>query len=171
MDTKRVVIVGGGAAGLAAAYTLKKRGGVDPILLEASDQVGGRMGGERIDGFSTDKGADFFPVSYDVAFRMCRELGLPMTRTKMDIGWYRNGRWVVTTPIVSLRSLIRNIGPFRTLELLSLRGIWPTLKLVRGIKKDAKYLNYASDHRISELDTEETYGDYLDRLAYLNIYG
>ncbi len=161
---QRVVIIGGGAAGLSAAYTLKKQG-IDPILLEASDQIGGRMGGERINGFSTDKGADFFPSSYDVAFQMCQELGLPMVRINMDIGWHRNGRWAVTTPIVSLPSLIKNIGPFRTLEFLSLRGMWPTLKLVRGIKKDAKYLNYASDHRISELDTEETYGDYLDRLG------
>ena len=39
------------------------------------------------------------------------------------------------------------------------------MKLVRGIKRDAKYLNYASTHRIAELDTEETYGEYLDRLG------
>lgn len=31
--------------------------------------------------------------------------------------------------------------------------------------KDAKYLIYANDHRISELDTGETYGDDLDRLG------
>ncbi len=163
-DSNRIVIIGGGAAGLSAAYTLKKRG-LEPILLESSNQVGGRMGGERIDGFSTDKGADFFPACYDVVFQICQELGLPMIRVKMDIGWYRNGRWVVTTPITSLGSLIKNIGPFRTLEFLSLRGIWPTLKLVREIKRDAKYLNYSSDHRIADLDTEERYGDYLDRLG------
>lgn len=162
MSTNRVVVVGGGAAGLAAAYTLKKRG-LAPLLLEAGDQVGGRMGGDRIDGFSTDKGADFFPASYDVVFRICEELGLPLVRTRMNIGWYRHGRWVVTTPIVSLRTLLKNIAPFRTLEFLSLRGIWPTLKLARDIRKDAQYLNYASDHRIADLDTAETYGDYLNR--------
>lgn len=166
MNSRRVVIVGGGAAGLSAAYTLKKRG-FTPMLLEADEQVGGRMGGERVNGFSTDKGADFFPESYDVTFELCEELGLPLTRVRMDIGWYRHGRWVVTTPLVSLKSVIRNIMPFRTLEFLSLRGIWPTLKLARSIRGDASYLNYASDHRIAELDgaEAETYGEYLDRLG------
>lgn len=163
MRAARVVIVGGGAAGLTAAWTLKKHG-IEPILLEANDWVGGRMAGDQVDGFSMDRAADFFPASYDVAFRVCDELGLPLIRTKMDIGWYRHGRWVVTTPIESLGSLIRNLVPFWTIEFLSPRGLWPTLKLVKSIKDDSEYLNYTSDHRIAELDTEETYGDYLDRL-------
>ena len=164
MKTGKVIVVGGGAAGLSAAWTLRKRG-IDVILLEANDQVGGRMGGDRVDGFSVDKAADFFPACYDVAFRICEELGVPLIRTKMNIGWYKKGRWVVTTPIESVSTLISNLAPFWTLDFLSPRGLWPTLKLVKNIKDDAKYLNYRSDHRIVELDTEETYGDYLDRLG------
>ena len=164
MSGKRVVVIGGGGAGLSAAYTLKKRG-LDPLLLEATDRIGGRMGGERIDGFSTDKAADFFPISYDTTFRLCEELGVPLTNLSMDIGWHRHGRWVVTTPITSPSTLFRNIGPFRTIEFLSLRGIWPTLKLVRSLKADARHLNYASTHRIADMDTDETYGQYLDRLG------
>ena len=162
-ETKRVVIIGGGAAGLSAAYTLKKHG-IEAVLLEANDSIGGRMGGDKVDGFSTDKGADFFPACYDVAFRLCEELGLPLIRTMMNIGWYRNGRWVVTRPIESVGDLIKNLAPFWTLGFLSPRGLWPTLKLVKSIKDDSEYLNYTSDHRIAELDGEETYGDYLDRL-------
>ena len=93
METKRVVIIGGGAAGLSAAWTLKKHG-INVILLEANDRVGGRLGGDRVDGFSLDEGADFFCSSYDVAFRVCEELGLPLIRSEMNLGWYRNGRWV-----------------------------------------------------------------------------
>lgn len=59
MGEKKVIIIGGGAAGLSAAWTLKKRG-VDPILFEANDRVGGRLGGNRVDGFCLDEGADFF---------------------------------------------------------------------------------------------------------------
>lgn len=164
MEPGRVIVVGGGAAGLTAAWTLKKRG-IEPILLEANDWIGGRMGGDSVDGFSVDRGADFFPASYDVAFRACEELGLPLIRTQMNIGWYRHGRWVVTRPIESVGSLVRNLVPFWTLEFLSPRGLWPTLKLVRSIKSDSEYLNYSSDHRIAELDTEETYGELLDRLG------
>ena len=55
MATGKVVIIGGGTSGLSAAYTLKKHG-INPIVLEANDRVGGRMGGDRIDGFSVDEG-------------------------------------------------------------------------------------------------------------------
>ena len=104
-ETKRVVIIGGGAAGLSAAYTLKKYG-IKAVLFEAGDRVGGRLGGDRVDGFSLDEGADFFCSSYDVAFRICEELGLPLIRSDMDLGWYRNGQWIRTTPIKSLRTAV-----------------------------------------------------------------
>ena len=139
-------------------------GGIEPILLEADDHVGGRLGGENINGFITDKAADFFPESYDVTFQLCEELGLPLVRLDMVLGWYRNGRWVTTTPIVSFGTLLKNLRPFWTMEFISPRGFWPTMKLTKSIRDDAQYLNYASDHRIAELDTDETYGDYLDRL-------
>ena len=67
--------MGGGAAGLSAAYTLKKRG-FAPILLEADNNVGGCLIGHKVDGFSIDTGADFFCSSYDATFRLCEELGL-----------------------------------------------------------------------------------------------
>ena len=164
METRRVVIVGGGAAGLSAAYTLKKHG-INSILLETNDQVGGRLVGDRVDGFSLDGGADFFCSSYDVTFRMCEELGLPLIRSMMNLGWYRNGRWVVTTPIQSIRTLIGNLPAFRGLEFLSPRVLWPFLKLLREIKHQSEYLNFASDCRIVEVDGEENFGDYLERLG------
>ena len=76
MGTRRVVIVGGGFAGLSAAYTLMKRG-ITPLLLEAEERAGGRGRGERVDGFSLDMGAFVFTSTYDTAFRLCEELGLP----------------------------------------------------------------------------------------------
>ena len=164
MNTRRVVIIGGGAAGLSAAYTLKKHG-IEPILFEAKDRVGGRLGGDRIDGFSLDEGADFFCSSYDVAFRMCEELGLPLLRSEMNLGWYRNGRWVLTTPIQSVGTFIRNLPAFRALGLLSPRALGAARKLVREINQQSEYLNFAGECRIGELDGEENFGDYLERLG------
>ena len=164
MKAKRVVIIGGGAAGLSAAWTLKKHG-IDPILLEANDRVGGRLAGDKVDGFSVDAGADFFCSSYDVTFRVCEELGLPLLRSKMKLGWYRNGRWVTSTPGLSLGNLIRNLPAARTLGFLSPRVMWPAQKLFREIFRQSKYLNFSSDSRIAELDGEESFGDYLERLG------
>lgn len=89
---ERVVVVGGGAAGLATAYTLEKRG-IEPIVLEANAHAGGRLHGDQVDGFFVDAGADVFCSSYDVAFRLCEELRLPLLRSARNFGWYRNGPW------------------------------------------------------------------------------
>jgi isorenieratene synthase len=47
-DKKRVVVVGGGLAGMAAAYELLKRG-FDVTLVERSDNLGGRLTGWNVD--------------------------------------------------------------------------------------------------------------------------
>ncbi len=160
METKRVVVIGGGAAGLSAAYTLKKHG-INAILLEANDRVGGRLGGDRVNGFFIDEGADFFTPSYDVAFRLCEELGLPLLRSKMNLGWYRNGRWLATSPIVSLRTFIQNVPSFWRLGMLSLGA----MKFVKMVKDQSEYLNFHSDCRIVELDGEENAHDYMERVG------
>ena len=160
MQTKKVVVVGGGAAGLSAAWTLKKSG-INAILLEANDRVGGRLGGDRVDGFSLDEGADFFCSSYDAAFRVCEELGLSLIRSEMNLGWYRNGRWILTTPLKSLGTLFQNLPAFWRLGLLS-PGF---LKLAKAVKAESEYLNFASDSRLVELDGEESAGDYMKRLG------
>ena len=52
----KVIVVGAGAAGLAATHTLRKRG-AHVTLLGASDCAGGRMTGEIVNGFHIDTGA------------------------------------------------------------------------------------------------------------------
>jgi phytoene dehydrogenase-like protein len=50
-----VVIVGGGLAGLAAARSLD-RAGVDWLLVEAADRLGGRVATDVVDGWRLDRG-------------------------------------------------------------------------------------------------------------------
>lgn len=164
MDTKRVIIVGGGVAGLGAAYTLQKRG-ITPILLEAENHVGGRLVADEVNGFSIDTGADFFCSTYDAVFRICEELGLPLVRSRMKLGWFRNGRWTTTTPGLSIGNLIRNLPAAHTLGLLSPRAMLPNLKLFRNIFRQSEYLSFASDSRIADLDGEESFGEYMERLG------
>ncbi|MEM9850142.1 MAG: NAD(P)/FAD-dependent oxidoreductase, partial [Bacteroidota bacterium] len=60
---KDVIIVGGGMAGLTAAYYLDKMG-KDFLLLEASGQVGGRVKTDRVDGFLLDRGFQVLLTAY-----------------------------------------------------------------------------------------------------------
>lgn len=64
-----VLIVGGGLAGLACALELQGQG-LQPLLLERSDRVGGRVRTDEVDGFLLDRG---FQVLLE-AYPLCREL-------------------------------------------------------------------------------------------------
>ena len=164
MSTQRVVIVGGGFAGLSAAYTLRKRG-ITPLVLEALDRAGGRGRGEEVDGFALDMGAFVFTSTYDTAFGMCEELGLPLVRSQMKFGHYRNGRWVTTTPEQSLWNFVRHLRTAVAMGFGSPAGFRAGSKVMRQMHRQADYLSFASDSPIAEIDDDESYGDYLKRLG------
>ena len=54
-SSPQVLVIGGGRAGLAAAFTLI-RNGQEVRLLEASDDVGGRVRTDLVDGFHLARG-------------------------------------------------------------------------------------------------------------------
>ena len=58
-----VVIVGAGLAGLVAARTLGLNG-IDSVILEASDGVGGRVRSDVVDGFVLDRGFQVLLTGY-----------------------------------------------------------------------------------------------------------
>ena len=164
MSTKRVVIVGGGFAGLSAAYTLIKRG-ITPLLLEANERAGGRGSGERVDGFSLDMGAFVFTSTYDTAFRLCAELGLPLVPSQMKFGHHRGGRWVTTTPDQSPLNFVRHLRTAITMGFLSPSGMRASFKVMRQIRRQSAYMSFAGDSPLAEIDDNESFGDYLKRLG------
>jgi oxygen-dependent protoporphyrinogen oxidase len=82
VNPRRVVIVGGGITGLAAAYRLLRKGTdaagapIAVTLLEARPRLGGNIQTERRDGFVIDGGPDAFVVTRPQATALCKELGL-----------------------------------------------------------------------------------------------
>jgi len=76
----RIAIIGGGIAGLAAAYELQKAhsAGV-PVtyrLFEARERLGGSLSSEIVDGAVIERGPDSFLTEKPAAAELCRELGL-----------------------------------------------------------------------------------------------
>ncbi len=164
MSIKRVVIVGGGFAGLSACYTLMKRG-ITPLLLEAEERAGGRGMGERVDGFSLDMGAFVFTSTYDTALRLCEELGLPLVPSTMKFGHHRKGRWVTTTPDQSAWNFARHLRAALTMGFLSPSGMRSGSRVMREIRRQAEYMSFAGDSPLAEIDDDESFGDYMERLG------
>ena len=77
---KRIAIVGGGIAGLSAAFYLEqaRRGGaaLEYVLYEAGERLGGVLRTERVDDCLVEAGPDSFLTEKPWAAELCRELGL-----------------------------------------------------------------------------------------------
>jgi oxygen-dependent protoporphyrinogen oxidase len=83
--TRDVVIIGGGIAGLAAAWRLRHR---DLLLLEAGDRLGGRLRSDACGDYWLNYGAHLFPAPGSLVDAMARECGLetvPVTGGMMGL--------------------------------------------------------------------------------------
>ena len=82
-ERRRVVVVGGGLSGLAAAHRLSELlaldAGAEPfelLLLEASDRLGGTVRTERREGFLLEGGPDSFISEKPEALTLAERIGL-----------------------------------------------------------------------------------------------
>ena len=73
--SERIIVVGAGVSGLAAAYRLKQRG-FEVTVLEKSDYVGGKARTITKQGYLIDEGASVLPSKYSNVIGIVRELGL-----------------------------------------------------------------------------------------------
>jgi protoporphyrinogen/coproporphyrinogen III oxidase len=76
----RIAVIGGGIAGLAAAYELEKaRAQGEPVrytLFELRPRLGGVLASEIVGGAVLERGPDSFLTEKSAAAELCRELGL-----------------------------------------------------------------------------------------------
>jgi len=118
MDTEaRVLIVGGGVAGLTCALRLAEAG--TPVLvLEASDRVGGRVRTDEVDGFRLDRGFQILLTAYPEAQRL-------LDYAALDLRKFRPGARIFTgkgftrladpwrSPLAGLASALSPVGSLR----------------------------------------------------------
>jgi phytoene dehydrogenase-like protein len=81
-----VVIVGAGLAGLTCALELERHG-VSPLIVEASDAVGGRVRTDRLDGFLLDRGFQVILTAYP-------ELSRYLDLSELDLRRFDSGALV-----------------------------------------------------------------------------
>jgi monoamine oxidase len=94
----RVLIAGGGVAGLAAARALRARGVDDFVLLELEDMAGGNSRGGTVEGIACPLGAHYLPVPGDDAHEvqdLLEELGL---RQRVAGRWAYDERHLCHSP-------------------------------------------------------------------------
>jgi oxygen-dependent protoporphyrinogen oxidase len=76
----RIAIIGGGIAGLAAAFEVEKArtagAGIEYALFEARERLGGSLASEVVGGAVLERGPDSFLTEKPAAAELCRELGL-----------------------------------------------------------------------------------------------
>jgi predicted NAD/FAD-dependent oxidoreductase len=94
----RVVVAGGGVAGLAAARALRLRGMEDFALLELEDSAGGNSRGAEMAGIACPQGAHYLPLPGDDAPEvqdLLEELGL---RQRVSGRWQYDERHLCHSP-------------------------------------------------------------------------
>jgi oxygen-dependent protoporphyrinogen oxidase len=145
---KRVAVVGGGIAGLSAAYelTLQARELDLPVgveLFESSDRLGGAILTERIDDYVLDAGPDAVLTLKPWGLELCREIGLedeiiPTQDEHRGVALYSRGR-LRSLPYGTGSSAARKVRAYMASGVVS----WPAklrmaadLVLPRGVQKD-----------------------------------
>ncbi len=168
----RVVVIGGGIAGLSAAYYLAK-GGLASTIVESRPRLGGVIETLSVEGCTIEAGPDSFLAIKPAAFDLLRELGLE----EQVIGSNDHLRKTFVRKrgrLIALPDGLMMMVPTRILPLLTTRLVgWPT-KLRMGLELLRAPKPAAADQSVAQF-VEEHYGveavEYLVEPLLSGVYG
>lgn len=153
-DSRRVIIIGAGAAGLSCAHSLHKRG-VDVRILEAAAQPGGRMLGEEVNGFHVSTATLFFGTAHQTARGLARDLKVPTgpLRLSGSVSQYTRGG---PRPATNANLLL--------MRLYSPKAIRQAAKVLTKLASRRKDLSAPDFAGLLDLDRDgESFADYLQK--------
>jgi oxygen-dependent protoporphyrinogen oxidase len=129
--SRRIIVVGGGIAGLAAAHRLlelsqENNFALEILLLEAGPRLGGSIHTERVGAFLVEAGPDSFISEKPWALQLCERLGLgsrlvSTNPTRQSVFVVYNER-LEPLPEGFLLMAPTRLGPLLTTPLFSWRG-------------------------------------------------
>jgi len=170
---RRVVIVGGGIAGLAAGYYLSKRG-ISATLIEKRDRLGGVIHTENVEGCVIESGPDSFIAIKPWALELIHELGLSSevigSNDHLRVTYLLRHGELVPLPDGLMLMVPTKLGPMISTRLLG----WPTkfrmgLEMLRRPPR-----NPMPDRSVAEF-IRDHYGqetvDYLAEPLLAGVYG
>ena len=150
----RVAIVGAGIAGATAAYRVAQAG-LQPVVFERLDRVGGRINSLRKGDFVFDPGASVFLPTYTHAVDLIKEIGLgdQLSHTDANAAFPRDGR---------LHEVPYGLRGILSTKYISTASKVKALKLGLFMLRHQKHLGYGDSSGIAEIDTESV-ADYCAR--------
>jgi glycine/D-amino acid oxidase-like deaminating enzyme len=81
----RIAVLGAGAAGLTAAWRLRRLGYRNVVVFEADSRAGGKVSTFRADGHPVELGAIWYMNGYRTVFGLAGEVGVPLAPDRREI--------------------------------------------------------------------------------------
>jgi oxygen-dependent protoporphyrinogen oxidase len=168
MHAKRIVIVGGGISGLAAAHRLHELCGNTAVvtLLEASPRLGGTIQTEHRDGFLLERGPDSFISEKPEAVALAKRLGLESRLIQTNEQFrrsfiVRNGRLRPVPEGFQLLAPSR-IWPFISTDIFSVAG---KLRMAADLLLPRRRSNGIEDESLASFVRRRLGREALERMA------
>lgn len=162
----KIVIVGGGTSGLAAAYTLRSKYGnkLEVVVLEAADRAGGRIAGEEVDGFTLHAGASVFHESFETVRDLAESLGVPLKMSPRKKGGhiYRDGKLWGIYSNGSPKQMITTVRTILSFRLLTPKAMWQSIRFLMMLRARGKDIRFQDHSRMLDLDTRESFAEFME---------
>lgn len=164
----RVAVIGGGIAGLAAAYELEKArsAGADVTytLFESRAKLGGSLASENVNGIVLERGPDSFLSEKPAGAELCRELGLADQLTPSNDA-NRKTYIVVKNGLVPLPDGLMFLIPTKLVPTALTRLFSPATKIKMGLELLHPPRPSGEDESVASLVKRHFGQEAVDRLA------
>ncbi|HKG97991.1 MAG TPA: protoporphyrinogen oxidase [Pyrinomonadaceae bacterium] len=163
----RIVIIGGGISGLAAAHrVLELNQSAQVTILEASSRLGGTIHTEHRDGFLLERGPDSFISEKPQAIALAKRLGLESQLIQTNEEYrrsfiVRDGRLRAVPEGFQLMAPSR-IWPFITSDIFSLAG---KARMAADLLLPRKSTNGSTDESLASFVRRRLGKEALERMA------